>query len=132
MALYGNTVGSLKMLFSLGEIHQRLERSIALDPTYAEGGAFRLLGLIREKLPGLLGGSDRRARDYYEKAIHSAPEAPLNYLLMARLLKDRFGKLEESAEFVRLGALLPEPGVDRLENREAWTELRSWPSKTAP
>ena len=73
MALYGDTVGVFKMLFSLQEIEEHLKQTLKLKPAYVNGGAYRLLGLIEQKLPGILGGSNSRARDYFEKAISIAP-----------------------------------------------------------
>src|SRR5205814_2104311 len=80
MALYGQSVGVFKMLFSLNSIRKHLEASIAADPKYAFGGAQRLLGKIYESIPGILGGSNRKARDYYQEAVGVAPDEPLNYL----------------------------------------------------
>src|SRR6185295_3326687 len=71
-ALLGETVGVFKMLSALGRVKERLHHVIELDPAYAYGGAFRLLGLIDQKLPGFLGGDNERARGYFEKAIRVA------------------------------------------------------------
>jgi hypothetical protein len=47
MALYGQSVGVLKMLFTLGTVRDYLRKSIELDPTYASAGAY--LGSHRGK-----------------------------------------------------------------------------------
>jgi hypothetical protein len=68
MALYGQRVGVFKMLFSLSQIQDLLKQSVALDPTYAYSGAQRLLGLIYQKIPGIIGGDNSKAQIYFEHA----------------------------------------------------------------
>lgn len=124
MALYGETVGALKMLFSLGEIREHLVTVLRLDPAYAHAGAARLLGLIEQKLPGLLGGSRARARDYFLEAIRTAPDEPLNFLFMAELLGENRETREEAARWIRQGLEIRGLAPDRLESIEAQVALR--------
>ena len=125
MALYGNEVGAVKMLFALSDLRAHLHRSIEIDPAYAFGGAYRLLGLIEQKLPGILGGNNQRARAYFEKAIAVAPDEPLNYLFMAKLLHDELGDKRGAHEFARRGKDLSTPASERLESIEAQAELQT-------
>lgn len=130
MALYGQTVGVLKMLFTLGDIQNHLRESARMDPGYVYGGAYRLLGTIEEKLPGILGGSSDRARDFYEKAIAQSPDEPLNRLFLARLLdrefSDRAGAITIALPGTSDSVLSPER-VESLEaRRELQEELRKW------
>ena len=125
MALYGNEVGAFKMLTTLTELRAHLHRSLELDPSFAYGGAYRLLGLIEQKLPGILGGNNRRARDYFEKAIAIAPDEPLNYMFMAKLLHDEFNDKTAAREFARRGKDLAAPALERVESIEAQTELQA-------
>lgn len=124
-ALYGQTVGVFKMLFSLDEIRDHLKATIDIDPSYAYGGAYRVLGLIEQKLPGILGGSNTRARDDFQKAVAVAPDEPLNYLFLARLLKDEFNAPQGAYEVARQALTLPAPTHDRLESREALADLKA-------
>ena len=124
MALYDKTIGILKMLFTLGEIKDHLRESSRVDPKYAYSGAYRLLGLIDQKLPGILGGDDDRAKDYFEKAIATSPDEPLNYEFLARLLRDAFHDREKALAVAKKGLALPMPAEDRLEGREALVSLR--------
>jgi tetratricopeptide (TPR) repeat protein len=124
LALYGQTVGVLKTLSSLGEVKEHLRRSLELDPAYASGGAYRLLGLIEQRLPGILGGNNDRARELFTKAVEVAPDEPLNYLFLARLERDELRHPAESIRYVRLGLSVPTPAGERLESLESLAELR--------
>lgn len=126
MALYGDAVGPLKLLFQLGELKEHLNKVIELEPGYAFGGAYRLLGLIDQKLPGLFGGDNDRAREYFEKAIAIAPDEPLNYLFLARLLRDDLDKPTEAMELARRGLQVKPPGSDRLEALDALEDLKAF------
>ena len=124
MALYGENVGVFKMLFSLNDIQDHLKASLAIDPKLAYGGAYRLLGLIKEKLPGLLGGDDDKAKEYFEKAIETAPDEPLNFLFLARLLEERLDDHNGALAIAQKGLKIPTPTPDRLEAIDALKDLQ--------
>jgi tetratricopeptide (TPR) repeat protein len=124
MALYGDTVGALKMLTSLGSIERHLQAVIRIDPGYASGGAYRILGMIAHRLPGILGGSDARAREDFEKAIAIAPADPLNYWTLWKFWLDR-GDQAAALRAAAAVATLPVPAASQVESREAYTEVRS-------
>lgn len=126
MALYGETVGVLKMLFSLSQVEDHLRKSTALDPGYAFGGAYRLLGLIEQKLPGILGGNNDEAKAFFDQAIENGPEEPLNYLFMARLLEEEFDDRKKALEYARKGLNVPPPTPDRIEAVDAMSDLRKF------
>lgn len=123
MALLGDTAGPFRTLFLLKDILEHLERAAALDPSYAYGGPHRILGLVFQKLPGILGGSVSRAREELAKAIHAAPTSPLNYLFMAKLLKEELEDAPNAANLVAQARELPPPAIDDIESWEAWEEL---------
>ncbi len=126
MALYGDSVGALKMLFSLRSIRQHLERTLALDPTYAYGGAHRILGAIDRKLPGILGGSKKRARAHFDAAIVDSPDEPLNYLFLAELLANDLKDRQGAIAAARRGLQVPPPGPERLESIDCLAETRQF------
>jgi tetratricopeptide (TPR) repeat protein len=130
--LYGDAVGVFKMFFSLGGVKEQLKASIAHDPAYAYGGAYRLLGQIDQGLPRILGGSAKRARDYYGKAIAVAPDEPLNYLFMARLLDERLDDRVAALEAAKKGLEAPAPGPERLESVDALADLRAFVKERDP
>lgn len=124
MALYGNEVGAIKMLFSLNRIRKHLDRSIEIDPTYMFAGAYRLNGLIEQKLPGILGGDDDDALKFFRLAVKTAPEEPLNYLCLARLLWSEFDQKREAIEIAKKGLAVPPPGPERIEAIDALEDLK--------
>jgi hypothetical protein len=126
-SLYANSVGALKVLVSLEGIQKHLKASVEADPTYASGGAYRTLGLIQQKLPGIFGGSNDRAREYYDKAMSVAPDEPLNYLFMVRLLQDEFEDEKEVAmNYAKKGVAIGELPKDRIEGNDARKELQHY------
>lgn len=126
MALYGDTVGVFKMLSSLKDIESHLQKTITLNPVYANGGAYRILGLIQQKLPGILGGSNSRAREYFEKAVAIAPNEPLNYQFLSSLLRYELGEKKQALETAEAGAAIAVKDPDRLESIEAQKILTEW------
>ncbi len=132
MALYGDTVGVMKMLFTLDEIQTRLKKVIELDPSYVGSGAYRLLGIIQWKVPGILGGSDKRAREYLEKSIELSPNETLNYLFLARLLKDSFDDPAAAGAIARRGLAVPADKLERIESIEAVEDLKKFVGSSTP
>lgn len=124
MALYGREVGVLKTLVTLSEIRDHLRKSLEIDPTYARAGAQRLLGAIDENLPGIFGGSERRALESYEKAIAIAPDEPLNYLFLAKLLMKKRETREKGLKIAEQGALISLSDASFVESVDAQVELR--------
>ncbi|MFH1369351.1 MAG: TRAP transporter TatT component family protein [Elusimicrobiota bacterium] len=129
MALYGQTAGVIKMLFTLGTVRGLLEKSSRIDPAYAYGGAFRILGKIDQELPGILGGSNERAKEYYEKAINVAPDEPMNYLFISELFQKAFADKKSALEAAEKGLSLPLPDITRHESRWGMGELKKIVSK---
>jgi tetratricopeptide (TPR) repeat protein len=125
-ALYGQSVGPFRTFKMLPKVRERLFEVIRRDPGYAWAGAWRLLGLIEQRLPGILGGSNRRAREYFERAIEAAPDEPLNHLFLARLLRDELGLRQEARAAAARGASIDGLSGDRLESFEALEELRTF------
>jgi hypothetical protein len=123
MALYGDTIGPIKVLFTLSTIRTHLNRTLELDPGYALAGSYRVLALIEWKLPGILGGDNDRALAYLKKAEEISPHEPLNSLFLARFFRDELNKPEAAQEIARPFLTLPEPSSEFLESREAYREL---------
>jgi tetratricopeptide (TPR) repeat protein len=123
LALYGESVGVMKTLSSLSKVESHLKKTVELEPSYAEGGGFRILGVIQQKVPYLLGGSKDQAQSYFKKAIASAPKDPLNYLFLAKLMLEREESNETIKSIVEEGLKYPYPNWDHVESIEARNEL---------
>jgi tetratricopeptide (TPR) repeat protein len=122
MALHGESVGAVRMLFSLSEIRSLLERVVELDPAYAYAGAPRTLAMIDAGLPRVLGGSDKRAERLYLQAIELAPGEPLNYEFYAAFL-ERKGHFDEALAIVGRGLETPPLTRERVESISAMETL---------
>jgi hypothetical protein len=68
-----------------GRIKDALERVLAIDPAWLQGSADRALGRWYFRVPGLFGGSDRKAREHLEKALAYHPQSTLTLLFLADL-----------------------------------------------
>lgn len=131
-ALYGEAIGKVKMYFSLSDIKKDLNKSIELDPGYAAGGAYRLLGQIQMSVPGVIGGSKKEAKEYLEKAISLAPKDPLNYYWMAKLQQSNFKNQKKATELAMQGLALGEPAADQFESIDAYTKLKQFIEQGVP
>jgi len=131
---WSRTVGLLSAVRQgvANRLHRYALVTIALEPDYEEGGAFRLLGSLHAELPSvpfLSGWVDRReAIPLLERAYALAPGHPGNGLLLSLTLFELAP--ERSGEALRLlgevGRLEPRPSM-RIEDlailREAQQEL---------
>ncbi len=124
MALYGQSAGIVKMIFTLRDIRGHLKRSLELDPAFAEGAAARTLATIDQVVPFFLGGSKRRAQRNYARALEIDPSDPLNYLFYARFLAGR-QEFKAALDLTERGIALPRPGPERVESRDGWDRLQA-------
>lgn len=131
LGLYANEVGKLKMLFMIEGMKEHAQKTIVIDPTYANGGAHRLLGQIEHGLPGILGGSDKRARKHFEDAINAAPDEPMNYYVLADLLFEEFDDPKAALAIAEQGLSLAALPPDRVEGREHVPRLQKLAEKIA-
>lgn len=126
MALYAHTAGVFRTLVTLPEVKAHLQKVVEKEPSYAYGSALRFLGLIEQNVPGILGGSNARARAYFEQALQIAPDEPLNYLAYAHFLKEELNDLPAWRELLLRSSELTAPTPDRIESVEAFQELRDY------
>ena len=129
MALYGEAEGVVKMLFTLNTICTHLNLSISIDPSYAYGGAQRVLGKINESLPAILGGSNDLAEQYYSEAINVSPNEPLNYLFMAKLMLKTKQPKVKFIDMLRKGIAVNQIEDYRTESQKALKELEHLATK---
>lgn len=97
----GETKGILKSLTSTGDVKKEMEQVVAIDDTYEEGGAYRILGRVEHKVPRVFGGSKTRSYEYYKKALAIAPDNTYTHLFLAELLTDD-GKTQEAHKELEL------------------------------
>jgi tetratricopeptide (TPR) repeat protein len=95
LAAVGETTGIMKSLTSVGDIKKEMEQVVALNASYEDGGGYRILGRVDQKVPWLFGGNKTRSLEYYQKALAVSPENTYTHLFLAELLMEE-GKLEEA------------------------------------
>jgi tetratricopeptide (TPR) repeat protein len=124
MAQYGEVVGVFKMISSLSEIKERLERAATLTPEHAMGGPYRVLGTIYQSLPGILGGDNEKALFYFQRAVTISPAEAVNYLALAKL-KNEEGDTVTAQEIARAGLRAKDtaPQPISVESEESLKEL---------
>jgi tetratricopeptide (TPR) repeat protein len=56
------------------KVRTEMETALRLQPDYEDGSAYRALGEIARQLPGVFGGSLKRAITYFEQGVRVAPQ----------------------------------------------------------
>jgi tetratricopeptide (TPR) repeat protein len=80
---YGETKGVLKSLSLLKPIRKELETVNRLNDRYQGGAGYRVLGIVDYKVPGIAGGSKKRALEQLNKALTIDPSNPFNHYYAA-------------------------------------------------
>jgi tetratricopeptide (TPR) repeat protein len=114
-AKYGEAKGVMSSLGLIKPIRKQMERVIALDESFAGGGAHRLLGWIEHKLPGIAGGSDERAVEHLEKAVALDGNHLLNRLCLGEVYR-KTGRLKEAKVHLEFIVKAPYERDRRPEN----------------
>ena len=91
---YGQILDSLGSLEHFEIMENELAWVEERDPAFDYGGIYRALGRYYSKLPGLLGGDEDKALDYYNQARDICPQYLLNDVLIAELYKSQDKVLE--------------------------------------
>ena len=80
--------GMLKALKTVPKIRTAMQTVLQLQDSYAQGEAYRALGELERQLPGVFGGSVKRAVLYLEQGIQVAPQNLALKLALARAYRD--------------------------------------------
>lgn len=128
-ALWGQEVGIFRVISGLPRVKRHLQLSTDLDPTFAGASALRVRSQIAQVLPSWLGGGKNRARSYLYRAIEIAPNEPLNYYFLAKLLLKDYGDRDKALEIAKRGLAVPPPGPEFVESVDSMGRLRSFVDK---
>jgi tetratricopeptide (TPR) repeat protein len=107
--VYGESKGVLKSLSLVNPIKDEMNRVLAIDPGYDDGGADRLLGRLYYELPGFFGGSKKKSLEHLLKSREMGPQVGLTRIYLADTylaLKD-VPKARQELEYVI--AMEPDP-----------------------
>ena len=125
--VYGEAKGVLNSLFLVKPIKEEMNKVLAIDPTFDDGGADRVLGRLYYELPGLFGGSNKKSLEHLLKSRDMGPRVGLTriYLADTYLALGNVQKAREELEFVI--AMEPDPKLipETAEEKEmARTRLK--------
>lgn len=84
----GQVRGVLKSLFLISPIKKNMRKVIKLNESYEGGAAYITLGRVYSQVPGIFGGSNRKALENLKKAKKICNTNPLTYLFMAEVYHD--------------------------------------------
>lgn len=106
---YGEVKGVLKALFLVRPTKKEMYKVIEINDAYEGAGAYVVLGRVFAKVPGLFGGSNNKAREFYEKARKMCSTNTLNLLYMS----ENYWEMDEKALAIKtledLLAMEPDP-----------------------
>ena len=93
-----------------------MEAVIRINPAYQNGGAYLVLGRMDFELPGLMGGSSKRAIQEYEQGLKVAPSNALMKVYLAESYIDA-GRKDEARNL--LNQVLNDSSDQSPEMRDA-------------
>jgi len=109
------------------KVRTEMETALRLQPDYEDGSAYRALGEIARQLPGVLGGSLKRAIAYFEQGLRVAPQNMGLRLALAKAYLEA-GQREASqrllAEILRMPVRPARAHADRHTQDKARQLLR--------
>jgi hypothetical protein len=118
---YGQAKGLLKAYSMTKNIRSEMDEVIRIDPAYQNGGAYLVLGRMDFELPGVLGGSNKRAIQEYEQGLKVAPSNLLMKVYLAEAYIDT-GRKDEGRNLLK--EVLKGSGDQTPEMRDARKEAR--------
>ena len=118
---YGEARGVLKSLFLKNDIIREMNEVVKLDEAYEGAGAYRVLGRVYYKVPGLFGGSKQKSKMYLEKGKKICPTNTLTLIYLAETYKgldqdqEAVKTLEEIINLTPDARWIPETKADKTE-----------------
>ena len=121
---YGEAKGVIKSLSLVGPIKEEMNKVLAIEPAFENGGADQLLGRLYYELPGLFGGDKKKSLDHLLKSKELGPRVGLTrifladtYLAMGEVEKAR-GELEFVVAMEPDPTLIPETAQEKEQARK--------------
>jgi tetratricopeptide (TPR) repeat protein len=120
-AMMANSNGDMNALADAPLARALMERSVELDPAYADAGGLGVLGTVEASFPELFGGNLDKARAYYERALEVCQRK--NHLILLSYAKTYAVAKQDRELFVALLNEImtaPDQGDDlRMNNKVA-------------
>lgn len=109
MGALAESFGTRQGLKYRGDIKNELETVLRLDPAFQQGSADRALGRWYNKVPGLFGGSNKKAEEHLRKSLTYNPNSTASLYFLAETLVDMKRKDEARATLEKLIAAPIDP-----------------------
>lgn len=107
--LYGETKGVMRSLFLVDDMKAALYKSLHIDPNFWGGGAYRVLGRLYYKLPGIAGGCKEKSLEYLLKSKEICHTNPFTRIYLADTYLKLKKKEEAKKELKELINMEPDP-----------------------
>ncbi|HWP43186.1 MAG TPA: TRAP transporter TatT component family protein, partial [Blastocatellia bacterium] len=88
LALFAECSAGMRAARAILGAKESLARAARISIEYHDAGPFRVLGRIRHKAPWFLGGSMKRSRWHYDRALEIAPANSVTLVYAAELALD--------------------------------------------
>ncbi len=103
---YGLAKGILASASSAGDGMDALKKAIAVDPAYQWNGSSRILGRYYQELPGIFGGSNKKALELLTTATAKSPQFRNNWVFLGQYYIST-GNSESALEVCQKALTLP-------------------------
>ncbi|MFY9571160.1 MAG: TRAP transporter TatT component family protein, partial [Blastocatellia bacterium] len=100
LALFAQTSAGIRGLRALRWARNELNRAIAINERYHDAGPLRVLGRLEQKTPRILGGSLRRSRALFDRALEIAPTNSVTLTYAAELAIEA-GQRDRACSFLQ-------------------------------
>jgi len=113
---YGDAKGVMKSLAMVKPIRHEMAEVIRINDHFSGGGAYRVLGVVDYKVPGLVGVSKKRAKEELDKALAMGPNDPFTHYYLAEFYKITGDDAKKTAELEILRTLqVPVESIPELK-----------------
>jgi len=110
--VYGKAKGVMKSLALVDPIKEEMNFVLKVKHDYEDGGAYRVLGRLYFKLPGLTGGSNAKALENLKKSVELGPQRWINHLYLAEVYLAMDKKAEAKELLQKIIAGPAQPGLE--------------------
>ena len=132
LALFAVSGGGLRALRAQRFARIELKRAVSISDKYHDAGPLRVLARLEHKSPRLLGGSLKRSRELFDRALAIAPCNSVTLLYAAELALDAKERERATSLLQRIleSSIDPDWEFENIRDRElARQMLARLPSK---
>jgi tetratricopeptide (TPR) repeat protein len=116
LALFAECSGPMRAVRAILKAKGSLARAARISAEYHDAGPLRVLGRLKHKAPWFLGGSLKRSRQYFDRALETAPANSVTLVYAAELALDA-GERERAIELLERVLASPIDPNWEFENR---------------